>query len=195
MRRFSRLDHALKLLRNPANVDNPNAVTPDPPANSALAKYAQFASGKVNINITRDAASLPGQLVNLSIQPFGLAATDPNKTLTVISKRAKQSVATYFNADFLNHLVGGSPNPRPGFQPARAVVFDVTSQSATTETSKITGIKYKKKAGKSLTYPFGAGPGADEKFELDVRAKLIISLNDKQPDASITFKPETIKLR
>lgn len=195
MKRFSRLDHALKLLRNPANVNDPNAVTPDPPANSALAKYANFAAGKVHINIVRDAGSLPGELIQFGIQPFGYASIDANKTMVVGSKRANQGISTYFDLGILNHLVGGGGQIRVGFQPARAIVLDVTSQSTTSETSKITGIKYKKKAAKSLTYPFGAGTGTDEKFEMDVRAKLVASLNSKQPDASITFKPEGLKAR
>lgn len=197
MKRFSRLEHALKLLRRPTDIGDPTATAPAAPAGSALEEYEKFTSRKKFINITRTADSLPKSLIEVALQPFGFPNTAANKTLISYSQRASTALATYGGAATFNHAASvDNSQKRYGFKPAQAVVFDPGGTVTTTpKTSKITGIPYKARGGKSYTFPFGVGTGDDEATEFACRNTIVTIIAGVKANASVSFKAESFKSR
>lgn len=195
MKRFSRLNQALQYLRRPADVGDPTATAPAAPVGSALAEYEKFTARKKFINITRTADSLQKSLIEVGVQPFGLAAVAANQTITQMSQRVQPFMTTFGLTAALNHQPVATSTRRGGFIPAKAVIKDVgATAAATPKTSQITGIPYKTRGGKSYTFPFGAGAG-DEATEFGARAAIAAALQGTRPAASVSFKGEDMKFR
>lgn len=195
MKRFSRLDHALKLLRRPADVGDPTAIAPAAPAGSALQEYEKFVSRKKFINITRAADSLPKSLIEVTISPFGFVDGAGSQTQVSYSQRAATVIATFGGAAAFNHAATNDGIRRAGFVPAKAIVFDPATTAAGTRPSQITAIPYKKKNGKSYTFPCGRGGTAAEANEFSCRATITTAIQAARAAASVSFKSEELRTR
>ncbi len=147
-KRFSDLDRILEALRL-GNVD-PNTL----PQNLDFVKYAKFKQGDgPERNITRPDL---GDSLDVGIIAFGLPDTDASAKVQVNwNTRAK----TFYDGLANNALFGIETttltdyNENITFVPAK-VSLQAKGQSET-ETSKITGRKYKKNASPSYTIPLG----------------------------------------
>lgn len=181
-KRFSRLNAALKYLRNPTT-----NVAQDPPAGSALAKYIEVRSGEKVIEVNRSADSKPKSFEVIAVKPFGFAAASTEKIQTAISERTADNLTTVglskTNLGIEDDITGALT--LKGFQPAKAVVFDAEGTVTPNKESGITGIKYNKKNGKSLTIPFGRTASRATFFEQKSFLVGEIAAAD-----SISFKPE-----
>ena len=181
-KRFSRLNAALKYLRNPTT-----NVAQDPPANSALAKYVEVKSGEKVIEVDRSADSKPKSFEVIAVKPFGLPTASEDKIETTISERTADGITAVglskANLGIDDDVTGALT--LKGFQPAKAIVFDADGTTEANKVSGITGIKYNKKNGKSLTIPFGRASGRTSYFEQKSFLVGEIAAAD-----TITFKPE-----
>jgi hypothetical protein len=172
-RRFSRLGYALKSLQSPLGGTDNNPAT-----GSILANYKDFRDGKKVVNYVRDAASKPGSLVDVGLNPFysPLGTGEENWVVVKASNRAIVSTAvSAIRAQCnLDTTPSGAYEGIRGFQPAQVIVFVKSgTQLDTKETSQITGVRYNPMEGTSYTLPYGQVTGS--LYEEDVRANIITS--------------------
>lgn len=184
-----------------------------------LGKFKEWATGKVKIDVTRrpDAAMMKRQLCK--VIPFGVTpgstATPADYYLTAITGQARAIYTglggdnTVFGLEICtsnNDSSGASDDGR--FYPALARLF-VHAANATvdSETSKVTGDRYKRKKGRAGSIPFGrntatetkdAKTGAQEASignadERDVAESILVTCKKVYTAfnvATITFVPE-----
>lgn len=154
-KRFNNLDAALKYM-NPSGTDGNSSS--EAPAGSQLRLYQDWKSGKRAVEYgDRPAGSEPGNLLRVTIKPFAFAAADTSLYVVDLSARAQTN---YANAGLSAASLGiGTDTSNavtvPNFSPARITVTTAPTGAATTQTSKLTGRRYKKKAVNSFTFPFG----------------------------------------
>lgn len=180
------MKRALELLRTP----NSNTPAPDAPQGSILKNFQDFNSKKTIVSYPRSEDSKPGSIEKVSVLPFYFGGADDKQTLVPFSQRVDdessldgvQSACNHVQADVENHL------ELRGFIPAKATVT-VLSGTTSQETSKITGIRYQKRNGKSYTLPYGASNA--EKAEGNVRADIVAAVN-ALGNAAISFTSEKI---
>lgn len=178
-KRFSDLDPILDFLRL-ANVD-PNTL----PQNLDATKYAKFRQGDgPERNITRPSL---GDAVSVGIIAFGLNDTDANAKIQIDwNTRAK----TFHDGLANNALFGieatalADYNENPSFTPAQVSIQ--ARGEGQTETSKITGRKYKKNSNPSYTIPLGQ-TGTVKYYQEAVQGLLSSPLNASY---HISAKPE-----
>jgi hypothetical protein len=187
-RRFNNLDAALRYLR-PAG-QGEDGVVPDAPANTPLRKYQDWKAGKVDIDYTRAAASNPGRLVKVSIKPFALPAASTDEYVTTISNRAQGQYGLFglSAAELGIAEVDNNDIRAKGFKPAKASCRNVTGTTATTVTSKLTGVPYKTKADAAYIFPFGAITG--QPSYSDQKAAILASVTGAGETKSVSFTPE-----
>lgn len=184
-KRFKNLEYALKMLRTSSTATS----TPQAPEGSHLRQYQEFASKQRAVSYTRDSSSNPESIIKVAVLPFYFGGDDTKGTLVAQSKRADDA-STMSGVQTACNQITANPQTHVklhGFKPARATVFDYGT-TVTSETSKITGVKYKKRSGKSYTFPFGAS--ASEKKESEVRKGItaaVVTLGT----ASVSFSPES----
>jgi hypothetical protein len=177
-KRFNNLDKALKYLQSPTGGGNN-----EPPAGSVLANYKEFKTGQSDVSYPVDTNSLPGELLQRQLLPFGAEAADTPAIVT-FSSRSQAALGTAFEtAAKLSEVSNGVQYQ--GFFPAQARIFRTTTTGTTNATSQITGIPYKKKSGRNYTLPFGKD-GTDT-VEKTVRAKIIAESTESD---SISFDSE-----
>ena len=145
-KRFSRYNFALK-----ANDGNVTTGT-------ALDKYKKYATGETKPTYTRADDSKPGSLVEVWVIPF-LGVEDTNMYRTTMSQRSNAQMATILGANtLLNHKTPGVTDAKintSSFKAARFII-GTSGTGESNETSKITGVVYKKETNaKSYSYPFG----------------------------------------
>lgn len=150
-KRFSRYNFALK-----ANDGNVSAGT-------ALDKYKKYATGETKPTYTRAEDSNPGGLIEVWVIPF-LGVEDTNIYRTTMSKRSEAARASVLGAaTLLKHVTPGAGDSKiisNKFSAARLII-GTSGTGVANETSKITGVVYKKEANaKNYSYPFGRGTGA-----------------------------------
>lgn len=170
-RRFSRLSYALKSLQSPLGGTDNNPVT-----GSILANYKDFRDGKTVVNYTRAPESLPGNLVEIAVNPFFkvLDATTPARvkiSKRVLDQAGLSSVRTA--ANILTTVPEGAVELK-NYVPAKAIVFIPGVQSNTKKPSQITGVTYNPKEGNSYTIPFGQATG--EIYEGEVRGLILTAV-------------------
>jgi len=196
-KRFSRLNYALKLLQNPATIDDPNATPIDPPDNSALKNFADFRAGKKKIKVEYPDESKPGSIITVGVRPFSLPIDAANQFLVPISNRANEEKQNLMAATH-NHLANTDDVvENASLVPARAIIFR-TDSGATEQvkTSSITGLKYTTKAGESFTIPFGAAATGDETYELPARTAIVAQIKGNQTlKLTVSFEPENFRRR
>lgn len=150
-KRFSRYNFALKA--------NDGSVA----TGSALDKYKKYATGETKLTYTRAEDSNPGSLVEVYVIPF-LGAEDTNLYRTTMSARSDGQMAAILGANtLLNHKTPGAGDSKIKSSKFKAARFIIgTSGTGTSnETSKITGVTYKKETNaKSYSYPFGRDAAA-----------------------------------
>ncbi|NJO98636.1 MAG: hypothetical protein HC764_23730 [Pleurocapsa sp. CRU_1_2] len=174
----------METLRTP----NSTAPAPDAPAGTVARKFQDYKAGKVTVSYTREASSKPGEILKVSILPFYFGGVAGTEAIVAQSKRADDKaelsgVQTQCNQVTVNAETHAKLSR---FIPAKATVFDYGT-ATTSETSKITGIRYDKKAGNSYTYPFGAN--TTEKTPGEVR-KGILAAVTALGTASVSFSDE-----
>ncbi len=188
VKRFNNLDAALKYLR-PASAGE-DGVVPDAPAGTPLKKYQDWKAGKVDIDYPRAASSNPGRLVSISIKPFALPAASTDEYVTTISNRAQGQYALFGLAAASLGIAEVDNNDirAIGFKPAKAACRNVTGTTATTVTSKLTGIPYKTKTDVAYTFPFGAIT-AQPSYS-DQKAAILALVAGAGETKSVSFTPE-----
>lgn len=187
-KRFNNLDAALKYLR-PAS-SGQDGVVPDAPAGTPLKKYQDWKAGKVDIDYPRTASSNPGRIAKIAIKPFALPAANTDEYLTGISFRAQGQYAL-FGLSAANLGIEASDNNdivAKGYRPAKASCQNITGTTATSVTSKLTGIPYKTKADAAYVMPFGriaANPTYSEQ-----KAAILAFVGGAAGNKSVSFTPE-----
>ncbi|MEG4322556.1 MULTISPECIES: hypothetical protein [unclassified Microcoleus] len=195
MRRFSRLQFALKMLNGQA-----------PPAGSPLANYLQFKNGNPEFAPKPAAGEVEprGGVIVRGINPFGkpIGGTDnPNSQKVKISGRAFPQVATVgldatgTSGDNNLNLLDTFANSG-GFVPAKITVFTgAIANVNANKLSSITRVNYRKQNGNSYTFPFGStgtAPNNHEQTKANVLAG-VIATRDAGDTANIyraSFTPE-----
>ncbi len=194
-RRFNNLEAALKYLRPPGAIEG--SAVPDAPENTQLKKYQDYKAGKVIVSYPRTATSNPGGFQGVALKPFALPSADTQSYLVQASERAISGIGTagitaaVLNIDITPEGTADLESPL-GFTPARAVIKNVTGTTGTSETSKITGDRYKKKAAVSYTYPFGKGAAGAASYS-EVKADIASAVAGADGNKGVSFKPEIFR--
>jgi hypothetical protein len=183
-KRFSRLKYALQTLRTP----NSTAAAPDAPTGTIARRFQDYKAGKVTVSYIREGTSKPGEILKVSILPFYFGGVAGTEAIVAQSKRADErteldGVQTQCNQITVNAETHAK---LAKFIPAKATVFDYGATTSP-ETSKITGIRYDKKAGNSYTFPFGAS--TTEKTPGEVRKGIVVAVK-ALGTASVSFSSE-----
>jgi hypothetical protein len=197
VRRFSRLKFAVKMLEGTT-----------PPAGSALANFLLYQAGNPEYTPKPAATALEprGGSIVRGLSPFGkpIGTNNANSEKVTMSGRAFNQIAavgldaTGTGANNLNLLE--TFNNAGNFEAAKIVVFVGDSGSGDPTRSTITRLSYKKRAGNSYTYPFGAtgtAPNDHEQTKATALAAAIAAKDagDAGNSYSCTFKPEKFKRR
>jgi hypothetical protein len=186
-KRFNNLDSALRYLR-PAG-QGPDGVVPDAPAGTPLKRYQDWKAGKIDIDYPRAASSNPGKLNRIAVKPFALASASTDEYLTTISNRAQGQYALFG----LSAATLGIEDPdnndilARGYKPAKAACRNITGTTATSTTSKLTGIPYKSKADVAYVFPFGRTAG--NPVYADQKAAIVAAVSNAG-NKSVSFTPE-----
>lgn len=187
MKRYSRLNATLNYLKTDDEQPNPKA-----PSGTPLAKYQEWKSGERNVKYPRKTSSLPGEFINVALNPFGSENNEANLVIVPLSARAKNSSNTsgLIPAGNLVETIPDTAKVTKGFVPAKAVVF-VPSGGAggSEETSEITGKKYQKRGGESYTYPYGSS--TSQLQESKVRS-VLAAVVTQVTGSSISFTSEKL---
>jgi len=185
VKRYNNLNAALKYLETGAAGVNPIA-----PEGTYLRQYQEWKSGERNVEYPRDTDSLPGELLNATLNPFALPVDAANITKVPVSKRADDFggiSAIRAKANYTTATTGTGQVFRD-FIPAKATIFVPNGVGdGNVTTSKITGVKYKKRGGASYTIPYGATDTL--KYESQVRADMIAQI-PAESSVSISFNSE-----
>jgi hypothetical protein len=196
-KRFSRLKFAVKMLEGTT-----------PPAGSALANFLLFQAGNPEYTPRPSEAAMEprGGSIVRGLNPFGkpIGTANANSEKVAITGRAFNQVtavgldATGTGAGNLNLLE--TFNNSGSFEPAKIVVFVGAAGSGDPTNSTITRRTYKKRAGNSYTYPFGAtgtAPNDHEQTKATALAGAIAAKDaaDAANSYSCTFKPERFRRR
>jgi hypothetical protein len=189
MKRFRNLTAALKYLR-PASATEDTPL-PDAPAGTPLRKFQDYKAGKVDLDYSRTSGSLPGDIKIVTLKPFALAAASTVLLKTTISNRSLTNLSTF---GLTEAEIGFTSPPDDngidveGFVPAKAICRNITGTTASTKTSKITGVSYKSKANSSFTFPIGrttANPVWGEQ-----KGAILAQVGNSGGNKSVSFKPE-----
>lgn len=182
-KRFSRYNFALK------------AAGGSGAAGSALEKYKNYKTGATKPTYTRNAASNPGNLVEIYLAPF--SAAPDTRYATQMSERAKSKMTDLGTTDTLMHHLATADNVivNPGYSPAKAIV-QISGTGETPAISKLTGETYKQETGAaSYTVPFGATLAAgDSRIYLNVIRAIKTAVEAKNSEYSVNFQPERFYL-
>jgi hypothetical protein len=146
-----------------------------------------------------------GSSFQATIQAFGFEK-DQDRIQVRVSGRCSKSLGIQqsnaptgaanisgVTTNLLNLVVGKNASGirYPGFQPAKAIVFNQTGAPTKNKVSTITGLKYDKRNGGSYTFPFGANK-ADPKKSDEIRMRSIILSAVNTKDQTVSFKDEKI---
>ena len=186
-KRFKILDGALDYLRTTDEGDNPDA-----PAGTPLKLYQDWKKGSRNVTYTRAGNSLPGELVTVVINPFGLELDGTNLYKVPLSKRTQENLpgAAPLTAANIATDVPSTAKQIRNFLPAKATVSVPSGSTTTTPvSSKLTGIPYKPSNRVSYTFPYGKKTGV--LLEASVRADITNAFNGLT-DVQISFESEKL---
>jgi hypothetical protein len=180
-KRFSRYKFAKKVSKGLATDGSP------------LAKYMDYASGKITPEYPRAEGSNPGGYEYIRICPFG---TETGEIYQVpMSKRAFDNMNNIIDAVAkFNHQASADTdvvNINSNLQPAKAII-NISGTGETPEVSKITGMKYTKETGAaSYTVPFGGDRAAgNDRVYLNVAKAIKAGVRAKNSEYTASFKPE-----
>lgn len=189
MARFKRLTYALRAIQSPTFTTG--GTPAQPPAGSVLENFKRFYAKEVVPSYPRAADSLPGSLDDVNVHPFAAAYDAATGILVPLSARAQTNfAASGITATDLGHDSTNDASPRRGFQPARAVVSVVDpAATETTETSQITGVRYKTKKPDSYTFPFGQQNATTNTREKDAQDAIRTAVS-AAANRSVSFRSE-----
>ncbi|AFZ56912.1 hypothetical protein H6G54_12085 [Anabaena cylindrica FACHB-243] len=188
-KRFNNLQAALTFLRTPGAAEG--AEIPDAPAGTVLKKFQDYKAGKVDLDYPRSTGSLPGETIIIAIKPFGLPAADTDAYKSSVSTRSSGEYATFGLSET---VLGIDATPQAGdidatgYVPAKAICRNITGTTASTKTSKLTGLPYKSKSNASYTFPVGrtsTNPSWSEQ-----KAAILTAVNAATGNKSASFKSE-----
>lgn len=165
------------------------------PATSKYRKYHEWRSDPTKREIPDANTRARGKDALVGLKPFGLPGAIENQFEVRMSgfsfNEANGNSTLFGNIATLYGLTDTGLEDyiaRAGFVPAKVIAGRLGTP--TTETSEITGKKYKKRVTDSYTIPFGKVSDADTEFER--QEAILTQLNT---NFSITFKPEYLKRR
>ena len=189
-KRFKKLEAALRYCATAADLNNGGTTTVVPPTGSVLEGYQKYKKGELVLTYTRATGSKPGEIMLVQGTPFYKATDRPTLKINV-SKRAYESTeAPMTGVKGACNLAAYSDGVEPpnGFMPAQVTVK--TPWTGTTdETSKLTGVKYKKPTGtESFTLPVCGGATAD----WVTTKNAIITAAAGTAKTGVSFKPEKL---
>lgn len=186
-KRFSRLSYALKKLLNSPTFDGTGTGN-TPPTGSVLEKYASAVKNGVKYG-AKPAASKPGEIITVAVNPFGLGAADANKYAVKMSKRSFDKTELAGVKTACNILVYDPAEHErlAGYRPAKANVFILGAQTSTEKTSKVTGLKYNPRDGHGYTFPVGTKTGTTL---MEARKAIITAA--KTANAKVSFQSEKL---
>lgn len=184
--RFKSYKRALHLIKDPnASADADLVID----RNSPL--YLYHTKDTRNITYTRQADSKPKAILEVSVKPFGAAPDTTALAIVSFSKRVDDEESLNAVKTACNHVAVdySAHSTRSGFKPAKAIVFVPGTQSTTKVASKITGVYYDPREGKSFTLPYGQKTGAI--YEAAVRAEIQTAIDGlSNDDVTLSFKSE-----
>ncbi|WP_107668990.1 hypothetical protein [Cyanothece sp. BG0011] len=165
------------------------------PATNKYRKYKEWREDPDKRKRAESSIRNSGRKVTLGLKAFGL--NDGGGTLDQVKVKVGSRAWTYIKG------VGGEPlstlnlteaqdlsayQNMISFKPAK-VVAAVRETNATSPTSDITGVKYRKTTGQTYTLPFGKGTG-DSLTEFGTQDVIIEAY---QATHVVTFLPEVIR--
>lgn len=181
--RFNRLEFARQAFIN-AGIQ-PSTL----PAGNKIRSYDAWRNDPDNRELPDNTQPLRGTSDTASVAPFSFPDGINNRILVDISGRILQSLGVLTNLDGFN-LITTNPQgiQRPSFVPATAVLAVKRQTGAvTTETSRITGRRYRRTTGTSFTIPFGKEDASDTQFS--VMDNIIAT---RGQDFSLNFRFESL---
>ena len=163
-------------------------------ANSALARYVDYAEGKTRLNYPRAASSKHEGIVSVYLNSFLNPGTATQFGKATMSLRAQNNLNNLIDVvSKFNHqtFTEGTDTVilEGNWEPAKAVIR--TGGTGTTpETSQITGEPYTKKTGaQSYTIPFGNDAGGNF---YDIASEINTGVTAQNADHTVSFTPERI---
>ncbi|WP_414545802.1 hypothetical protein [Nostoc sp. CCY0012] len=128
--------------------------------------------------------------MKVALNPFALPAADATGYVVSMSNRSQGQYALFgLTAAALGiDDVSNDDIRARGFKPAKALCTNVTGTTASSVTSKLTGIPYKAKADSGYTFPFGhitAQPSYS-----DQKAAILALVTGAGETKSVSFQPE-----
>ena len=186
-KRFKVLRGAINYLKTSDDAPNPQA-----PSGTPLRAFQEVISGERNLSYDRRTDSLPEELLNAAVNPFGVDFDAANKYIVPLSKRVSDfsGISAARNAGNLLTTLPAEAQVVKGFEPAKAVVsVPDSSLDDNNALSQITNTRYKKKGARNYTFPIGAGSASDR--VKGVQAGILAAL-PTGGNYSVSFKPEKI---
>ena len=184
-KRFKILDGALNYLRTTAEGDNPEA-----PQGTPLREYQEWKKGARNVEYERAPDSLPEALNDVKINPFYYDVGNTNLIIVPLSSRVQEqtSMNPFLGAA---NIDAGETNPGrrlAGFIPAKCTVaIPDSTKDNDNATSKLTGVKYKKKGFRTYTFPYGANTANPREREVRIR---ILAAVPENANYTVSFTSE-----
>lgn len=158
------------------------------PATDELRKYKEWKQDPEKRKLPEGSVPNKGRMVKVGVEAFGLPTTgNTNKVKVKISNRAKTQYDSLPSAIKTEIVLSTNLNDYStigGFRPARVII--AARKAATSQTSKITGNRYKDSTGASYTIPFGRKTATQTEFEAQ---DAIIAAADATH--VVTFTPES----
>jgi hypothetical protein len=134
----------------------------------AKARLLQYFNGDIKPTYPDRQGNRPTQ-IPVYLDPFGIPLTAPGKLVQNVTDSTFTDVIKGFVTGFVSAAGPATVTDRitlPGLLTCRAAITTGRSTGeGTTETSKITGNRYKKYGGKTVSVPFGEGASAELKNE------------------------------
>lgn len=128
-----------------------------------------------------------GTSSRITLTPFGFDPGTGTKVITKVSERANNLLSGALGSH-ITATIAAADQSRPGFIPARIVVFQGTG-STVVRTSEITGLPYLRRNGTSYTHAFGAATATEKEIEaLNDITTAILAQNQNR---TVSYKPES----
>jgi hypothetical protein len=124
------------------------------------------------------------------VVPFGIPVSAGTKLAQYVNS-VRYPGAAAFVAGFVDNAApaAGSQIVLPGILAPRAAITTGRSQTGTTDTSKLSGLTYKKYGGETVSVPFGEGAGATQKDEDSVFRVILGRVKEADGGNSCSFVP------
>lgn len=124
------------------------------------------------------------------VVPFGIPLSAGVKLAQTVNSAEFPTVEPWVS-DFTDKTAPADPSKLqlPGIVSPRAAITTGRSSAGTTDTSKLSGLQYKKYGGKTVSVPFGEGAAATEKNEDSVFRLIRIKVIAANSKNACSFVP------